>query len=232
MSRCRWASHMVLILRSAHPGFLTPRGVNSCALAPRVSVRWADEQPRVLSGCRDETMAMYSSRPDAGGITLAWVMTSQDGPAGWSRGSDGSGLGDRNDIGSLGAGHSSTPRNPIDTPRTMSSCIYRARRFDRTCLPPEAGLWLAWTAPKPRPPRCGGRRGRDGCGMPTCISSSSMTAPGPSARRIRAFQVRHGRMKTMPPEGRGLLWWKRKRAEPCRPVACHLNWSTVRQPGR
>ena len=50
----------------------------------------------------DETMAMYSSRPDAGGITLAWVMTSQDGPAGWSRGSDGPGLGDRNDIGSLG----------------------------------------------------------------------------------------------------------------------------------
>ena len=52
MSRYRWVSHMVLILRSAHPGFLTPRGVNSCALAPRVSVRWADEQPRVLSGCR------------------------------------------------------------------------------------------------------------------------------------------------------------------------------------
>jgi hypothetical protein len=45
-------------------------------------------------------MAMYSPRPDAGGITLAWVMTSQDGPARWSGGSDGPGLGDRNDIGS------------------------------------------------------------------------------------------------------------------------------------
>lgn len=41
-----------------------------------------------------------SPRPNAGRFTLAWVMTSHDGPAGWSRGSDGSGLGDRNDIGS------------------------------------------------------------------------------------------------------------------------------------
>ena len=113
----------------------------------------------------------------------------------------------------------------------MFSCVHGARRVDRRCLPSEAGLWLAWTAPRRRLPWCGGRRMRDGCGVPACISSSSMTARGPSAPRIRARRLRHGWMKTMPPRGRGLLPWSSKRAEPCRRVACHLSWSTVHQAG-
>jgi hypothetical protein len=48
---------------------------------------------------------MRSPRPDAGGITRTRVMTSQDGPTGWSRGSDGSDLGGRNDIGNNKASH-------------------------------------------------------------------------------------------------------------------------------
>ena len=50
-------------------------------------------------------------------------------------------------------------------------------------------MWLAWTAPRRRPPQRAGRRGRGGCGAPACISSSSTTTTGPGTRRMRARRV-------------------------------------------